>query len=112
MNKVKAMKLKKLVASFFLKEGKIHTEEEYMALGHRQPLVGSSIRSNFGGYPGLLNGIKGSSFWDDIKHLEVKTPEVKPTVKPVETIAPAKPTLAKKPVIAKPAKVKVEKKDG
>tara|TARA_R110000796_G_scaffold1430_3_gene5691 strand:+ start:2909 stop:3268 length:360 start_codon:yes stop_codon:yes gene_type:complete len=111
MNKIKAMKATKLLAAFFLQEGKIHTQEEYIALGNRQPVLGSSIRYIFGGYPGLLSSVKISQFWASIQHLEVKAPKVTTTVKPVATKAPATPTPAKKPVAAKPAKVNVEKKD-
>ena len=112
MNKIKSNKATKLLCAFFLKEEKIYTEKEYIALGNKQPVVGATIRYIFGGYPGLLIAVKNSSFWDTIKHLEVKTSKVQATVKPVETKAPAKPTPAKKPVVTKPAKVKVEKKDG
>ena len=103
MNKVKINKATKLLASFFASEGKICSEQEYINLGTRQPVVGSAIRYIFGGYRGALISLKQSQYWPPIEHLD------KSEVKPVETKAPVKPILAKKPVAAEPAKVKVEK---
>jgi len=114
-NKVKRFKAIKLLAAFYAQEKKVHSEVEYIALGHRQPVTGATIKYIFGGYPGVLTMIKQSAFWSDLeqytKVAPTKKPEAeKPKVK--EAKAPVKPVLAKKPVAAKPAKVEVEKKDG
>ena len=110
-NKVKINKALKSLSTFFLKEGKVLSEEAYQKLGQKQPVLGSTLNHIFGGYRGALSSLKASSqFGSFIKDLD--KPEVKPTVKPVETKAPVEPILAKKPVAAKPAKVEVEKKDG
>ena len=100
----------KQLTAFFIKEGKILDEKSYAAL-KSQPILGITINYIFGGYRGAIASLKASpQFGPLIKHLD--TPEVKPTVKPVATKAPVWPTPANKPVAAKPAKVKVEKKDG
>jgi len=110
-NKVKINKALKSLSTFFLKEGKVLSEEAYQKLGQKQPVLGSTLNHIFGGYRGALSSLKASSqFGSFIKDLD--KPEVKPAVKPAETKAPVEPILAKKPVAAKPAKVKVEKKDG
>ena len=110
-NKVKINKALKSLTTFFINEGKILTENEYHKLGSTQPVLGSTLNHIFGGYRGAVSSLKASSqFGPLVKALD--KPEVKPTVKPVETKAPVEPIPAKKPVAAKPAKVKVEKQDG
>jgi len=109
-NKVKIKKALKSLNSYFLKEGKILTENEYHRLGSKQPVLGATLNHIFGGYRGAITTLKASSqFWPEIKQLD--KPKVKPAVKPAETKAPVEPIPAKKPVAAKPAKVKVEKQD-
>ena len=106
-SKVKRFKAVKLLAAFFISEKKLYTEEAYVALGHRQPVTGASIRYIFGGYPGMLICIKQSAFWDELKgfHASKPAPKVKPVETPqVEVLKPAepKPKAAVKPAI-KPA---------
>jgi hypothetical protein len=106
-SKIKRFKAVKLIAAFFISEKKLYTEEAYVALGHRQPVTGSSIRYIFGGYAGMITCIKQSAFWDELKklHDSKPAPEVKPVAKPqVEVTKPAepKPKAAVKPAV-KPA---------
>tara|TARA_R110001606_G_C15162844_1_gene627193 strand:+ start:161 stop:496 length:336 start_codon:yes stop_codon:yes gene_type:complete len=109
-NKVKINKALKQLTEFFIKEGKILDENSYTAL-KSQPVLGATLNYIFGGYRGAIASLKASpQFGPLVKHLDI--PEVKPTVKPVETKAPVWSMPANKPAATKPAKVKVEKKDG
>jgi hypothetical protein len=103
-SKIKRFKAVKLIAAFFISEKKLYTEEAYVALGHRQPVTGASIRYIFGGYAGMITCIKQSAFWDELKrvHASKPAPEVKPVVTPqVEVPKPAepKPKAAVKPAV-------------
>ena len=111
-NKIRARKAARQLAAFFKKEGKIFTQAEYLKQ-RPQPVLGTSIKGIFRTYASMLTYLKASPVWNEIKHLDVKPVKVeKPAPVLKSTKAPAKPIPAKKPVAAKPAKVKVEKKDG
>jgi hypothetical protein len=108
-NKIRVRKAARQIVAFFKKEGKIFTQAEYLKQ-RPQPVLGSTIKSIFGSYESMLTYIKASPAWDEIKDLDVKPVKVaKPAPVLKSTKAPAKPIPAKKPVAAKPAKVKVEK---
>lgn len=77
-NKIKRFKAIKLLAAFYAKEKKVHTEAEYVALGHRQPVTGATIKYIFGGYPGVLTMLKQSAFWSSLAEYAKVAPTKKP----------------------------------
>lgn len=105
-NKVKRFKAIKLLAAFYAQEKKVHSEVEYIALGHRQPVTGATIKYIFGGYPGVLTMIKQSAFWSDLEQYTKVAPTKKPEAEKPKVKVP-KPTAAVKPAI-KPAVKKGE----
>ncbi len=97
-NRIKIHKAIKLLAAFFLREKKLYTEHDYIALGNRQPVAGTTIRYIFGGYPGMITCMKQSAYWGELKQLNTS----KPSPKPVEPVA-APQVEVPKPVQPKPA---------
>jgi len=109
-NKVKRLKAVKLVAAFYAQEKKVHTESEYVSLGNRQPVTGSTIKYIFGGYAGLMTMIKQSAFWGNLEQYSKVTPTKKPEAeKPTVQAPKPAPKAAVKP--APKVAVKVEKED-
>ena len=94
-NRIKIHKAIKLLAAFFLREKKLYTEPDYIALGNRQPVAGTTIRYIFGGYPGMITCMKQSAYWEELKQMH-NSP------KPVEPVA-ASQVEVPKPVQPKPA---------
>jgi hypothetical protein len=114
MNKIKLNKATRALSAFFKAEGKIYSEEDYLALGSSQPVAGTTIRRIFGGYRGAILGLKRSKYWSSIKDLDgFSQYEPAPSVPEAEAAAAAaaapKITAPVKPLEGKPAEVKVEK---
>tara|TARA_B110000971_G_C19622703_1_gene325562 strand:+ start:158 stop:493 length:336 start_codon:yes stop_codon:yes gene_type:complete len=87
-NKVKRFKAIKLLAAFYAQEKRVHTAAEYIALGHRQPVTGSTIKYVFGGYPGAMTMLKQSAFWSDLEKYAKVVPENKPVVEKPQVKVP------------------------
>ena len=97
-NKIKRVKAIKLLAAFYAQEKKVHTEAEYIALGHRQPVIGTTIKYIFGGYPGVMTMLKQSAFWSDLEQYTKVAPTKKPEAEKPKVQAPKPvPKAAVKP---------------
>jgi hypothetical protein len=96
--KVQRKKIKKLVAAFFIREGKFFTTEEYSKLGTSQPVMGVTINRIYGRYAPLLNELKNDETLVALVNQAAAVKEAaKP--KPVPPLAPKVKPLTK----AKPA---------
>ena len=53
-HKAQRKKIIRRVGPLFIEKGKFLTQEEYTALGEKQPVQGSSIKKHFGSYAAFL----------------------------------------------------------
>ena len=109
-NRIKRFKAIKLLAAFYAQEKKVHTEAEYIALGHRQPVTGATIKYIFGGYPGVLTMLKESAFWSNLSQYAKVAPTKKPEAEKPQVQAPKPTPKAEVKPAVKPA-VKEDKDD-